>query len=189
MLNRCQMVIGLLTGLLSATHVLIWANLFFCIPLIAGLVCTAVACGPLLRALGRFAGLLGVGICLGTLLMAFTKTSHDVSSGKPITIVLPAGYHGPFSIVRDRVNGKDLVEKNGGWLFEIPADGVLRTKDDSPFYSWHRESVVFPDGSPAVVQSYEVRPGKVRTGPNSWEASTDYDGTIHEWTVAAPPKK
>jgi hypothetical protein len=104
------------------------------------------------------------------------------SSGKWIVIVLPDGYRGEFRIVKDSEVGKDLVERDGKWVFEIPADGTLRVKDHSPFYQWHKMDYRFRDGTRAIVEDLGTRPAQRET-PSGFAWSTDWDGTTHTWRV------
>jgi hypothetical protein len=104
-------------------------------------------------------------------------------SGKPILIVLPDGFTGEFRIVKDSQNGREPVEENGSWVFEIPSDGTLRVKDDRPFYSFHEQVIRYKNGKSVRCEDLGTLAGSRPTGPNSSEASTDFDGTTHEWRV------
>jgi hypothetical protein len=103
-------------------------------------------------------------------------------SGRPVRVILPDGYKGKFSIIKDKA-GEDLIAEDGCWVFRIPASGVLRIKDNSPFFVPHREEFLYSDSTPLPVKSLGASPGTIQTGPNSGEGSTDYDGTTHEWMV------
>lgn len=122
--------------------------------------------------------MLAGGVCL-------FQAMRGPSSGRPIKIVLPDAYAGPFSIVKDRRRGAELASENGVWVFEIPADGVLVVKDDAPFYQWHAQWVVDRSGRDIQVRELGTRPGKIKTGANSSSASTDFDGTTHRWEVVS----
>ncbi|OAI39469.1 hypothetical protein AYO40_05735 [Planctomycetaceae bacterium SCGC AG-212-D15] len=99
------------------------------------------------------------------------------TSTMPIKVILPTGYTGNFFIVRDRVLGQDLVQRDGFWVFEVPDSGILRIKDDDPFYQWHGEVVVDRGGHPVIVRD-------LGTSPGTSEGSTD--GTTHGWEAIAP---
>src|SRR5262249_27643228 len=117
----------------------------------------------------------------------FALAAYANRSGNPIRIVLPVGYRGEFSIVKDRTKGQDLNLQDGVWVFEIPASGVLLVNDDYPFYMWHQASYVYSDGRAARVESLGTTAGSIQTGPRSSRASTDYDGTMHRWKVVDAP--
>jgi len=102
------------------------------------------------------------------------------SSGKPVLFVLPAGFRGEFRVVKDSAQGAELVERGGEWVFEIPPSGVLRVKDDRPFYRWHVERARYPDGRAVTIEGVGTRAG---FSASQGDSSTDYDGTTHTWRV------
>jgi hypothetical protein len=104
-------------------------------------------------------------------------------SGKPIVIVLPDGFTGEFQIVKDSRTGSEPLEKNGSWVFEIPADGTLRVKGDRPFYLWHNEVIRYKNGKSVNCEHLGTTAGRRSTGPNRFEGSTEFDGTTHQWRV------
>jgi hypothetical protein len=104
-------------------------------------------------------------------------------SGKPVLFILPNDFKGEFRIVKDATRGADLAERNGEWVFEFPARGVLKVKNDRPFYRWHSERARYADGRPVVVDGIGTLAGSRPTGPNSTESSTDLNGTTHIWRV------
>jgi hypothetical protein len=116
-------------------------------------------------------------------LVLLTVVAGCSDSGKPVLLIVPNGFRGEFQVVKDSAQGADPVERNGEWVFEIPPSGVLRVKDDSPFYRWHSERARYANGQPASVEGLGVRAGSRSTGPNSSEGSTDFDGTTHTWRV------
>lgn len=105
-------------------------------------------------------------------------------SGKPILIVLPDGFTEEFWIVKDLHSGLELREENGFWVFEIPAEGVLYIKDDRPFYVWHHEVARYKSGQSVKYEDLGTLAGRRRTGHNSSESSTEFDGTTHHYRVS-----
>jgi hypothetical protein len=114
---------------------------------------------------------------------ALSLASGCSDSGKPIRFVLPNDFKGEFCVVKDSVNGADLTERNGEWVFEIPPDGVLKVKNDRPLYRWHAQSASYADGREVACDDLGTRAGARSTGPNSSESSTNFDGTTHTWRV------
>jgi hypothetical protein len=175
--------IGLLTAILPTTCLIFSVNTLFFVPFLVGFATAVIGC---LRIPGRARGTvtaLGVMLCLVATVVPFALRAYIGRSGKPVTIVLPAGYEGEFSIVRHRTRGQDVRPKDGEWIFEIPENGVLVVKDDSPFYRWHKTYYLYADGSPAKVKSLGTSSGSSGTGPNAYSGSTDYDGTEHRFEV------
>jgi hypothetical protein len=162
-------------------------NILFFVPLLVGFGCVFVGCRKSSEAGKESAMHVGLILCLAAAIGPFALSAYFNRPGKPVKIVLPEGFRGEFSIIKDREHGQDLKLRDGEWLFEIPAGGVLVVNDDRPFYRWHRESVVYSDGRPAMVESLGVAAGSITTGPGSSHASTDYDGTEHRWKVLDAP--
>jgi hypothetical protein len=104
-------------------------------------------------------------------------------SGKPVLFILPNDFQGAFRVVKDSVHGEDLIERDGEWVFEIPASGVLRVTTDHPLYRGHSERARYADGRVVAYEGMGTRLGSRPTGPNSSEGSTDLDGTTHTWRV------
>lgn len=102
------------------------------------------------------------------------------NSGKPVLFVLPADFRGEFRIVKDSVGGVELVERNGEYVFEIPPSGVLRVKNDRPFYRWHVERAPYLDGRVVEIEGIGSAAGY---NPGKGGSSTEYDGTTHAWRV------
>jgi len=125
----------------------------------------------------------GLVLCLIAAVGPFAVAAYVNRSGMPIKFVVPVGFRGEFSIVKDRTNGQDLKLHYGVWVFEIPESGVLVVNDDYPFFMWHQETYVYSDGRTARVESLGTQSGVVQTGPHSSKGSTEYDGTTHRWKV------
>jgi hypothetical protein len=157
---------GLPTAILPTTCLFLSLNTLFFVPFVVGLVTAVVGCVRIpLRAKQSVTALCAV-LCISASTVPFVLRAYAGRSGKPIEIVLPVGYQGEFSIVKDRTKGKELWLHDGAWIFEIPASGVLIVKDDWPFYMWHKSFYRYSDGSPANVKSLG-------------SGSTDYGGTEH----------
>jgi hypothetical protein len=121
-----------------------------------------------------------VATCVFVMLTAISGCSN---SGKPVLFILPNDFTGEFQVVKDSVEGTDVPERHGEWVFEIPASGVLRVKSDRALYRWHAERARYADGRPVSCEGVGTRAGSRPTGPNSSESSSDFDGTTHTWRV------
>jgi hypothetical protein len=185
--NPLLICMGLLTAVLPTICLFLSVNIYFFVPLVVGLGCVVVGCVKMPEAGKRPAAAVGLILCLLAAAGPFALAAYANRSGNPIRIVLPAGFRGEFSIVKNRIEGQDLELQDSVWVFEIPASGVLVVKDDYPFYMWHQESYVYSDGRLARVKSLGTTPGSIQTGPGSSSGSTDYDGTTHHWKVVDAP--
>lgn len=80
--------------------------------------------------------------------------------------------------------------------FEIPESGELHIRSIDPFFKWHKLRVEHVDGrvlfddskdlfsnNGLSIESQGTTTGQRKTGPSSWEGSTDYDGTTMRWIV------
>jgi len=185
--NPLLICVGLLTAVLPTTCLFVGVNVYFFVPLLVGLGCVVVGCFRMPEARKGSATGLGLVLCLAAAVGPFALAAYAHRPGKPIRVVLPRGYRGEFSIVKDRAKGQELRMEGGVWVFEIPAGGVLVVKDDSPFYLWHEETYVYADGRAAKVEDLGTTAGSIQTGPGSSRANTDYDGTTHSWKVVGAP--
>jgi hypothetical protein len=187
--NPLLICVGLLTATLPTTCLFVSVNIYFFVPLSVGFGCVVVGCFRMPEAGKRSAAGLGLLLCLAAAVGPFALAARANRSGKSIKVVLPDGYRGEFSIVKDRAKGQDLRMQGGVWVFEIPAGGVLVVNDDSPFYMWHQETYVYADGRAAKVEELGTTAGSIQTGPGSSRANTDYDGTTHRWKVVDGPNE
>ena len=185
--NPLLILIGAVTAVLPTSLLFLSVNILFFIPLLVGLGCVFFGCRKSPEAGKELATRVGLFLCLTATIGPFALTEYFNRPGKPIKIVLPEGFRGEFSIVKDRQQGQDLKWQDGAWLFEIPASGVLVVNDDYPFYRWHRESVVYSDGRPALAESLGVAAGSMNTCSGGSRASAHYDGTTHRWKVLDAP--
>ena len=185
--NPLLILIGAVTAVLPTSLLFFGVNILFFIPLLVGLGCVFLGCRKSPEAGKELATRVGIFLCLTATIGPFALTEYLNRPGKPIKIVVPEGFHGAFSIVKDRQQGQDLKWQDGAWLFEIPPSGVLVINDDSPFYIWHQERFAYSDGHVATVELLETTPGSIITGGNNSIASTDYDGTTHHWKVLDAP--
>ena len=122
------------------------------------------------------------------LLFVIATVGSGPSMGQPTRIILPDGFTGEFSIVKDRLRGEDLVFEDGFWVFRIPQSGVLTIKDDEPLYRWHGSVVQSANGKHVEVKDMGTYPGERKTGPNSSKSSTDYEKTkgTHLFSLTCP---
>ena len=185
--NPLLISIGVLTAVLPTTLLFLSINVLFFVPLVAGLGCFAWGCLRMPESLQPRATAIGIILCLVAAVGPFALRAYGDRSDRPVKVILPVGFRGEFSIVKDREHGQDLKLQDGAWVFEIPPGGVLFVNDDHPFYMWHRESYYYADGSLVPVTSLGTTAGNIDTGPGSSRSSTEYDGTAHRWKVGGDP--
>lgn len=111
-----------------------------------------------------------LGLILWALSLSIRYAGHFSNSGEPVRIIIPSGYEGEFSIVKDSVEGQDLTFERGEWVFRIPPEGILRVKDHHPFVVWHEEIWTYEDGRPASLKALS------------------YDGVTLRWKVISSSK-
>jgi hypothetical protein len=186
--NPVLVCFGLLTAVVPTTCLFVSVNIYFFVPLVVGLGCAVVGCLKMPKRGQRAVTLLGVALCLTAAVGPFSLAAYFNRSGLPIRVVLPVGYRGEFSIVKDRTKGQDLKLQDGVWVFEIPAGGVLVVNDDFSLYMWHQESYVYANGRPARVESLGTTAGSIDTGPGSSRSSTDHEGgRMDDWSDIVMP--
>jgi hypothetical protein len=181
--NPLLVVIGLTTAVLPTIWLFASLNLLFPIPLVVGLACTLAGMVKNWPATNRTWTVIGLTICLASGIGPFLLRAIADRSGRPVEIVLPVGYQGAFSIVKDSKGGREPELNHGVWMFRIPESGVLKVKKTSPFHIWHRETHVYADGKSANVRPLGVTGGDIQTRPNSFAGSTSYHGTEHRFEV------
>ena len=117
-----------------------------------------------------------------TILFAAFATISCV--GRSIEIVVPDGFVGEARIVYDPQNGGQPDQSGFSYVFRIPTSGVLRVKDQSPFFRMHTESVRHEGGKKAKVRQAYAATGDPITRPDgSSFASTEMAGTTHVWVI------
>jgi hypothetical protein len=184
--NWKLIVIGLATTLLPTTCLFLRLNVLFVIPLVVGLGCIVVGILKMSKTHQPRITKGGLIFCLLAAISPFALATYANRTGSPIKIVLPVGFHGEFSIEKDRAHGQSLKRQDGVWLFEIPANGVLIVNNQKPFFMWHDETVIYSDGRAVQVQSLGVWAGSIPT-ENGAKGSTDYDGTSIRWKTVDTP--
>ena len=130
-------------------------------------------------------------LLLLSLLMAMTGCDD---SGTPIRVVLPNGYIGKFTVVKDSVHGVPLFLCEGTYEFVVPTGGVLAITDTHPFFriaaltiQYHNGEVLLAPNVPSSsVQLIGVNAGFGQGSSSKTEGSTELDGTTISWTVKPP---
>jgi hypothetical protein len=104
-------------------------------------------------------------VCLMVLLTLTTQISacnmFQVAQDRTICFVLPDGYRGAFQLVLDKKKGIDVIGKDGRYIYEIPASGVLKVKSFKPFEGWHKEIAVYKSGESIPTEDSTVPPSTV----------------------------
>jgi hypothetical protein len=85
--------------------------------------------------------------------------------GFGIRLVLPNGFEGVVWVVPNAPNGVRAVHREGRLTFVVPADGLLRIRND-PFSRWHSLSAQYENGQELVYAND-------REGPIVVEHSSD----------------
>ena len=83
----------------------------------------------------------------GVLAVVSLITFISCMSSTGVHHVLPDGYVGMFKIVLDETGGVEISPKDGRYVYEIPASGILKVKSFAPFRPWHDESAAYRDGT------------------------------------------
>ena len=102
--------------------------------------------------------------------------AYATRENPPLSLIVPVGFRGTITVIRDSVAGQALSSDRGVYVFKIPASGTLRVKDSWPFHRWHKEECRDVDGRLREIQDSSVTlEGDVR--------STDDDGVVYTWEV------
>jgi hypothetical protein len=104
------------------------------------------------------------------------------SSGKPIRIIVPQEFVGEVKIVLDAQQGDDVTPEGDWYVYRVPPGGTLRVKSLAPFFWWHSEEVVYPDGRSAKVGSSYSQAGSRTTATGS-EGDMYTDGAMVVFTI------
>jgi hypothetical protein len=167
------LTIGIFTASLPTLHLFHSVTYLFIATLGAGLIAIALSFLARGRRPSRFAG---IALCGAAIIGSYSLITYGNRSGKPIRVVLPKGFTGEFSIVRDSEAGAPPNEVGDAWIYRIPPSGVLKTSNDRPFFIWHSITFENTEGTPVSVESLGTTAGN-----RGSKASTDYEGTTHNW--------
>jgi len=129
--------------------------------------------------------------------IAFLMLGCSGELDRRIKIVLPNDYRGEFTIVKDK-DGTGIGVTPDYYIYTVPPAGELRTPDITPFFKLHQTRIEYLDGRILVDLGRELKSnegvtikdlgttaGSRKTGPNSSEGSTEFDGTTMRWKVVA----
>jgi hypothetical protein len=129
--------------------------------------------------------LLLIGSCAGCV-------QPDVTT---IVFHVPQGFEGTISLVLDPHKGVDIpIADHRADLF-FPISGQLYVKQLDVFSTWHKELVLYPDGTVFYDQTRDFRnpayqwlPGPTTDGAESVgkgveRGGTDFPGTTYRWTL------
>jgi hypothetical protein len=184
--NPWLLLIGVTTALAGTALAFYSGGGLWFIPVVAGLVGLAAGLVPRPpRAHKRWAAVALVAIPILTVVM-FGLNEYSNRPQRPVWVVLPKGYSGEFSIVKDVRHGRPLVLKDGAWVFTIPPNGVLRVEDTWPFFVGHRGGVVYEDGTRARVEDLGASTGPIPAGTGGTHSNRD-DGSRLSWRVVSSP--
>lgn len=68
---------------------------------------------------------------------------------RAVKIILPVRFCNEFAIVQDAQAGQETrADSSGSLVFRIPPNGMLKVRDLSVFFEWHKEAAFFEDGTP-----------------------------------------
>lgn len=129
--------------------------------------------------------------------IAFLLVGCSGELDRRIKIVLPNDYRGEFTIVKDK-DGTGFGVTPDYYIYTVPPSGELRTPDITPFSKWHQTRIEYSDGrilfdlgrelksnEGVTIEDLGTTAGSRENGLNSWEASTEFDGTTMRWKVTA----
>jgi len=122
-----------------------------------------------------------VGVAAIALLAAWIGyESNWHNSGPPIEFIVPVGYSGEFTIVKNRAIGEPPKFEGNKVIFTIPASGELLVADTSIFHRWHKELCRDTDGLNRMIEGLGLTVGGPdRPNTHRW----DDDGVVHRWKV------
>lgn len=176
-------VVGIVTALIPTTILFVSVTYLFVVPLITGLACLFWGnCQATNAQQGRRL-VIGAFACVVASVAPFVSIYVSQTPARPIKIIVPDGFRGQFQIVKDSKNGQELVIRDGAYVFEIPPSGILRVRSDRPFYRPHTTTVEYRNGTEVRAKDLGTTIGTRRIGENSWESSTEFDGTTHRWNI------
>lgn len=178
--NAVLVGVGAATAIVPTALLFLQFSLLFVVPLVVGIV---VACIGLATDEGSKLHLPAIVLAVCAWPGPFALTAILDRPGLPIEFIVPANFHGSIELVKDRKAGSELTPQGGKYVIVVPATGVLRIKDGSPFHRWHTESCRDTSGKPRNLEGGGVTAGNCQTGPNGSEGSTDCDGTTYDWVV------
>lgn len=82
---------------------------------------------------------------------------------KPVRLILPEGFKGPFVVIEDSAASGQVVDTPSAYEFHIPPSGVLWVNNAWVMYVFHREQAQSAGGKTIPV-------------PNNWEGSGLFTG-------------
>ena len=84
-----------------------------------------------------------------------TACSFLTDTSRPtICFVLPDGYVGAFQLVLDEKTGIEVSQRDGKYVFEIPASGSLNVKTFHPLDGERKYVAMYKDGSIIPTDDY-----------------------------------
>ena len=98
--------------------------------------------------------------------------------GRVIKVVVPDGFSGEARVVYDPDAGQTVACNGYSYVFQIPPEGVLKVRDQAPFYQLHYETVQYANGRKATVARHFAI-----AGSNALTSSTEFPGTTHVWLI------
>src|SRR5262249_30729188 len=114
--NPVAISIGLLTAVVPTIWLFQSLNLLFPVPFVIGVGATLVGFLPMtFRARKKVSAAVLV-VCAVAWIGPFALRAYGERSGKPIEIVVPLGYKGVFSVVKDARRGQELEFHDGAWV-------------------------------------------------------------------------
>ena len=172
--------LGVATAVVPTTVLFLGVNLLFFVPLVVGVLvfCLGLRTSNASKLVSPVIVLV---VCAW--IGPFLLTIYLSRPGPPIEFIVPSDFRGKIEVIRDRNKGEDLKFEQGRCVFVIPPSGVIRVKEAYPFHRWHSESCRDEDGKKMHLEGKGATTGNRRTGPNSSEGSTDFDGTTYRWEV------
>jgi hypothetical protein len=172
--------LGVATAVIPTAILVLCVNLLFFMPLVIGV---AVFCLGLRKSNASAIEWTVFLLVLFAWIGPFLITSYLSRSGPPVEFVVPRGFTGTIEVIEDPNQGEHLRFEHGIFVIEVPTSGVVRLNKTYPFHRWHEEFCRDVDGKPKQLEGQGTTAGGRRTGPNTSESSTDFEGTSYRWDV------
>jgi hypothetical protein len=107
---------------------------------------------------------------------------HWIANCHEVTFVVPDGFKGTITLVKDSVGGVDLEETE--YTVRVPPGAELPIRDDRFFFRCYSAAVRSTSGAVLPFRDGGVQPGGPVALPGGGEwSSTEFDGTRHRWIV------
>jgi len=107
---------------------------------------------------------------------------HWIANCHELKFVVPDGFKGTISLVKDSVRGIDLEETD--YTVRVPSGAEVPIRDNRFFFRCYSASARSTSGVVLPLRDGGVEPGGPIALPGGGRrSSTEFDGTRHRWTI------